>query len=470
MGTNGKQPVPIVIVQGGQWGSEAKGAIAAHLCTSRDIRYAVRTGAINAGHTVVYKGHRYAMQQLPTGWVNPHTNLVIGAGAYIHPETLQREIEMVNDAMPDLDVRDRLIIDSRCGTHLPEHQQLSSEANRHHRMGATGKGCSEAVVAKIRNRNAGYQLFAEWLDAQGERGPALLGNLAFMDTETMLNHAYDAGKSILIEGTQGTFLDLHLGPYPFTTNRMTSAANWVAECGLAPGLKYETVLVVRTFPIRVAGNSGPMPNEIEWSDLAIEINDKLRQAGRNTMISQTALDEWGEARYHVARNDKYDFPSNNVGSPYIRLSDWTPQWRDKYRVAASELHRDALLACSDDTQRELKQLFEMTTVTKKLRRLARIDGRMLKRAVAINRPSSIAVTFMDYQEPVLAGMTRNWLDDFVVGRISDQAVSAALTRAARYLFGLEKSLGVPISLVTTGPNPEHVIDARDIMMQQRSER
>src|SRR3990167_6977192 len=87
---------PITIVQGGQWGSEAKGAITGYLCQTEAIDICIRTGAVNAGHTVIYDGSPVKMQQLPVGWVNPNTQLVIGAGAMVHPEILAHECELVS--------------------------------------------------------------------------------------------------------------------------------------------------------------------------------------------------------------------------------------------------------------------------------------------------------------------------------------------------------------------------------------
>lgn len=430
---------PIVVVQGGQWGSEAKGAIAANLCVTRNIDFAVRTGAINAGHTVAYKGKRYAMQQLPTGWVNPNTRLVIGAGAYIHLETLIREVEMVNAAMPEQDVRDRLWIDRRCGTHTEAAEAASKLANRHHRMGATGKGCSEAIVAKIRDRNDGYKLFIDTLaDRDGYR---------FTDTVAMLNKMYDDGASILIEGTQGTLLDLHLGPYPFTTSRMTSAANWIAECGLSPALQYEVVLVCRTYPIRVAGNSGPMSNEIEWVDLAQSINHKLIASGGTGKISSIALGEFEnklqDAAYKAVEDGTYKVPRAPNRHGYdVRLSDWTEAERSEYRVAASELHRDALRLCSPQTLSELSKFFEMTTVTRKLRRIAELSIDDLGFAIAVNRPAWIALTFIDYVEPELADITAA-----TVGKVR----VSTLDRVGNYIGHIEARLGVDVGQISTGP-------------------
>lgn len=450
-------PKPIVIIQGGQWGSEAKGAVAAAICLQRNIDIAVRTGAINAGHTVVYNGTAYAMQQIPTGWVNPHTSLFIGAGAYIHPPTLFREIEMINAAMPEMDVRDRLYIDYRCGVHDEAAEDASKSANRHHSIGATGKGCSEAIVNKIRNRNNGAVLFREWCKHEVLRngGTHIPVGLVFTDTCDLLNSNYDAGKSILIEGTQGTFLDLHLGPYPFTTSRMTSAANWVAECGLSPALEYEVVLVCRTYPIRVAGNSGPMPGEIEWTELANWVNEKRGIP----LVDPRALGEFQInlqlAASKATLDGRYKVPTINRQFD-TDLSQWTPEQRSEFRVAASELHRDALNMCSPEAVKELRKLFEMTTVTKKLRRVAEMDISMLKEAVAINRPAWIAITFLDYVFPRLANMTAGDVDGSAVqGDVKFEPLRWVKQGAATYINGISSALGVPVKWVSTGPKPEN---------------
>ncbi len=450
---------PIIVVQGGQWGSEAKGNVAAKLCLDRNVDYAVRTGAINAGHTVVYNGKHHAMQQLPTGWVNPHTKMVIGAGAYIHPSTLYREIQMVNEAMPGSDIRDRLFIDKRCGIHDEAAESASKDANRHHRIGATGKGCSEAIVNKIRNRNAGCKLFVDTLEAGN------LNSLRFVDTVGLLNGAYDSGAQILLEGTQGTLLDLHLGPYPFTTSRMTSAANWVSEAGLSPSLEYEVVLVVRTYPIRVAGNSGPMDNEIEWTDLARTINGKLTPGGYKPLVDPLALMEFEDNLIQAAAaatlSGAYQLPM--FGRQFrTRLCAWTASEREQYRVAASELHRDALTRCKPETVVELKRLFEMTTVTKKLRRIARVTMTDLQYAVAINRPAWIAVTFIDYLEPKLANMTGKDVDDDLA---HDGITWPAIARFNLWAKYLTKDLGVPIKMVSTGPKTDHLFSTDHLRLE-----
>lgn len=328
---------PILIVQGGWWGSEAKGLVTHKLTIERKVDVAIRTGTVNAGHTVYHNGRAYPMQQLPVSWVDPKCKLVLGPGAYISPEILEREIGWVNEAFGDgSDVRHRLYIDHNCGIHLPHHQTMAKAVDRTSSIGATGKGCAEAVINKIQHRAVGGAVttFKQWL-LDGAGGGSLGSHLQdrLHDTVSMVNMYHDGGQQLLIEGTQGTFLDLHLGPYPFTTHKQTQAANWMAEAGLSCTLPTELWLVMRTFPIRVHGNSGPLPGEISWEEL------------------------WGEL---------------------IKRSDQIPNFDD---------------------------FVERTTVTRKIRRIARWDWPTFDSSIMLNRPHKIALTFMNYLQPELWGVT-----------------------------------------------------------------
>lgn len=419
-----RKPTPIIIVQGAQWGSESKGMVAASLCLRRKVDYAVRTGAVNAGHTVYYKGRKYVNQQLPTGWVNPETVLVLGPGAYVNPFQLVDEITMIEGATGKLP---QVLIDFRAGLHLPEHTDRAKASNRHYKIGATSKGCSEAILDRIRLRGSGGRLFKDWVMAEdgtgssGVEGQPIL-DYRFCDTVELLHRAYDAGNSILLEGTQGTLLDLYLGPYPYTTHKQCIASQWVTEAGLSPNMEYEVVLVARTYPIRVAGNSGPMPQEIDWPTLACEINHKRVLANMMPLVNKDAIDmfvkEW-----------------EDLGKfPYA-----TPE------VEASERNRDAIQRLPEPVVTELKKLFEFTTVTKKLRRVARLDMDSLKYSVMLNRPSWIFMTFMNYEFP------ERWGDKFAgpgYGRFDP--------KIRQYLSEIESATGIRIGGVSWGPEDDNI--------------
>lgn len=445
---------PIIVVQGAQWGSEAKGAITAALALEREADIVVRTGTVNAGHTVYYDGQPFAMQQLPVGWIRPSTRLYLGPGAYIHPEILAKEIRWINDAT-GVDPRPRIYIDYRCGLHLPAHTDLSTASDRHRLMGATGKGCSEAVMAKIRDRGTpDGRLFAQWWSKPGIIDYQLpaelkpwLDNLQLVDTVSELNYSWDQGAKIIIEGTQGTMLDLHTGPYPYTTHKQTAPGNWVAEAGLSPSLPYEVILVARTYPIRVAGNSGPMPREIGWQTLAREINSKLATSGREPLVEEWALEEFEAACKEITGTYIKAVGLNTmVDAEHLwQLENWHQSVREHHRGFVSGLHAEALIQVGPATLTELRKLFELTTVTKKLRRIARLDLEQLKYSVMLNRPKSLALTFINYEFPETWGCGWGDLEE------------ASALRMADYLARLERDLGVPVRYVSTGPETKHVL-------------
>lgn len=434
---------PIVVVQGAQWGSEAKGAVAAALVDQREIDYAVRTGTVNAGHTVYWNGKPYKMQQLPTGWIRPETVLVIGPGAYIHPDVLLNEMKMLIDAMPHLIPWKRVMIDYRCGLHLPTHTERSTASGRHHSMGATGKGCSEAVIDKIRGRgdNPPKPLFQEWLSEELGKTHTpyeILRNLLFTDTAKLLNNSWDNGAKILIEGTQGTMLDLHLGPYPYTTHKQTQVGNWMAEAGLSPALPVEVCLVARTFPIRVAGNSGPMPREISWIDLANGINARLAAKGKGPRVEFEALRLFEDACQAVAEM------SFKIDDYHIEA--WPQEKREEYPVFVSELHKKALSNLPHGVVENLTRLFEMTTVTNKLRRIAELDMASLEQSIQLNRPAYLAMTFVNYLFPEV------WDQEFL------QMEAGSRKEVLQWVNDTESYLQTPIRYISTGAKTRHVLE------------
>lgn len=431
----------IIVVQGAQWGSEAKGMVAAHLALSRRVDLAVRTGAVNAGHTVLWNGIPQKMQQLPTAWVRPQTTLVLGAGTFVHPTILAREVELVNSLTGE-DVRERLLIDSRASLHLEAHTEQAQMENRHHSIGATGKGCSVAITDKIRYRGRGYQLFKDWWQDNrsrfGAMGVEVLSGIKFEDTVETLHAAYDQGKQILLEGTQGSHLDLNLGPYPYTTHKPTQAIEWALEAGLALGMEYEIAMVARTYPIRVAGNSGPMAKETTWPNVARTINKKLMLHRLPQRVKSFAIQEFERVQHGLANETKWEgmLPKHNDGRPNFDMHLWSAEDRVKHRVALSEFPKAVLMQCGTASIAELNNLFEMTTVTKKLRRIAEYNDRDVAWSCRVNRGSYIVLTFFNYWFP------ETW--DKQPPLVFADEHMAAIKR-------VEDGAGIPVKYITTGP-------------------
>jgi adenylosuccinate synthase len=199
------------------------------------------------------------MQMLPCGWINPEAVLMLGPGAVINPAILIREVAAVEEET-GIDIQGRLLIDYRA-TILDESHVLSeghTEGEIHKRIGSTGEGVGAARVAKIM-RNSNLCQIANEL--RGSLPGKVINTVDLLDSISP--------RKILLEGTQGYGLSLHLGPWPYVTSHMCTAPQLAADAGLP---RIDTCyMVIRTFPIRVAGNSGPLPNEISWEELSKRI-------------------------------------------------------------------------------------------------------------------------------------------------------------------------------------------------------
>jgi len=262
-------------VIGGQWGSEGKGNIVAHLANEYDVH--IRVGGPNAGHTIYYEGKSYKMQQIPCGWVNPDAKLIIGRGALIDINKLHEELCIIEKVMPGIYNRvfvdaDAMVIDSR-------HKRMSEDAGRTARLGSTGEGVGSARVARILRDPSMIRSFEDSFNLLSVMGginytmmAELFATVCHIDTPSLIRKFTSEGLDILLEGTQGSGLSVIHGPWPYGTNHDTGAAQMAADAGIPPHHIDDVIMVVRTYPIRVAGNSGPLPKEISWKDLSRRLN------------------------------------------------------------------------------------------------------------------------------------------------------------------------------------------------------
>jgi adenylosuccinate synthase len=249
--------MPISIVVGGQYGSEGKGKVAHYLAREMNASFAVRCGGPNSGHTVIDEnGKARIFQQLPTAAILHNVKLAICAGSYIDLDVLLREIKETS-----VD-ENRLLIDPDAVIITDELKRRETESGLVSRIGSTGSGTGAAVAARINRKDS--LCFAK--DIQMLK-PFII------DVPKTLRKALSHDKRIIIEGTQGFGLSpLHARHYPYTTSRDTTAAAFLAETGLSPLDVDDVVLTIRAFPIRVAGNSGPLINEIDWNTITLEGN------------------------------------------------------------------------------------------------------------------------------------------------------------------------------------------------------
>ena len=246
----------LTVLVGGQYGSEGKGAVAAHV--ANDYQVHVRVGSPNAGHTIYWNGAKHVMQSIPCGWVNPDAVIVIGRGALLNMKQFMKELVHIMRYYPDF--LSRLVIDPEAGILDEKFHEEEGGINgeMHRRIGSTGEGVGPARIARLQRDPSKFRQFKDVAEEYG------LTECMVVNTPRYLAGMQDCGCNILIEGTQGSALSLLHSHWPYCTSVDTNAAGIISEVGVAPSRVTDVLMVVRTYPIRVAGNSGPMENEISW--------------------------------------------------------------------------------------------------------------------------------------------------------------------------------------------------------------
>lgn len=269
----------ITAIIGMQFGSEGKGAITAYLAPTATM--GIRSGASNAGHTIYYNSRKFIMRQIPAVWVNPAAMLVIGAGALISPDILLNEIEYLNEF---LEIKNRLFVDYRAHVITQEQIEMERRTDLALRIGSTsalsGEGIGVAAADKVLRKSSCLQ---------AKDFPKLRPYLS--DTVDLINTHLENGGRAILEGTQGFGLSLDYGHFPFVTSRDTSVAGLAASVGVAfHKFQTEVIGVARTYPIRVAGNSGPFGDdaeEISWEEITAKSGASRKIIERTSVTGKT---------------------------------------------------------------------------------------------------------------------------------------------------------------------------------------
>lgn len=289
--------MPVTVVVGGQFGSEGKGKVACEFARMRNAAVAVRTGGSNSGHTVIdHLGETRVFRHLPTAAILDNVICAIGAGTYVDVEVLLAEIEDTHLGP------DRLLVDPSAVVISESHKQAERSAALRERIGSTGSGTGAAVVDRI--SRSGFVQFAK--DDERLKDRFVRPVVPFLREQLRRN------KRVIIEGTQGFGLSvLHSQDYPYVTSRDTTAAAFVSEAGLSPLDVDEVVLVIRAFPIRVSGNSGDLPNEIDWETVTRECNSPVPIIEKTT-VTQCFRRIGRFDSYIVKRSIEANMPTNIV--------------------------------------------------------------------------------------------------------------------------------------------------------------
>lgn len=281
-----------VVVLGTQWGDEGKGKIVDMLTegAAAVVRY---HGGHNAGHTLVIDGRKTILHLVPSGILRPSVECLIGNGVVLDPSALLEEIEMLQQH--EESVADRIRISPACHIILPSHialDQAREQALDRQALGTTGRGIGPAYEDKVARRGLQLSDLFTGDDYLQQRVQALLDYHNFLlvhyyhtdpidaglllqqlqvyaerlrlmvcDISRRLQHLREQGQSILFEGAQGTLLDIEHGSYPYVTSSSTVAGNVAQGSGYAPQDLDYVLGITKAYATRVG--AGPFPSELQ---------------------------------------------------------------------------------------------------------------------------------------------------------------------------------------------------------------
>lgn len=416
------------VLLGLQWGDEGKGKIVDYLSPKYDV-IARFQGGPNAGHTLVLNGKKHVLHTVPSGIFRENVLNLIGNGVVVDPTILARELQELKDA--GVNFADRLVIAKKAHLILPSHRLLdaaSENAKGKKKIGSTLKGIGPTYMDKA-GRNGlrigdidspdfkhkynelkakhlqivnQYPEVAFELEKEEEAWFAAIEKLNVLkrvDAVYFLNKMLSEGKSILAEGAQGSMLDIDFGTYPFVTSSNTTTSGVCTGLGVPPSSIGEVIGISKAYCTRVG--SGPFPTELED-----EVGEKLRKEGR----------EFGATTGRPRRCGWIDLPQLRYS---VMLNGVTQVTLTKIDILDAF---DDIQVCTDYI----------------------IDGKKTKEL-----PYDITNTEIT---PVLKSF-KGWKSDLSTVKTKDKLPA----EATALVSFIEKELGVPVSIISTGPERESLI-------------
>lgn len=333
------------ILVGGGFGDEGKGKCITYLCYNDKPDIIARAGVgPNAGHSVEFKGDKYGLRLIPSGFFHKDARLLIGAGVLVDPQVFIHELDYLNK----YNVKERTFADYRCAIIEQKHKEQDRASDYlSKKIGSTGTGCGPANADRV-NRIA--KLAKEMNELENYT----------TDVPKEVNEALDKGEDVFIEGSQGFGLSLYYGTYPYVTSKDTTASTAAADVGVGPTRIDEVIVVFKSYITRVG--AGPFKTE----------------------ISQEEAEKMGLEEYGV--------------------------------------------------------------VTGRRRRVGTFDMDLAREACMINGATQIALTCVDriFKE---------------CERVKDYSKLSGEVK--RFIEEIEEGTGVPVTIISTGPDLEDTIDLRD---------
>ncbi|HMK60555.1 MAG TPA: adenylosuccinate synthase [Dissulfurispiraceae bacterium] len=288
-----------VVIVGAQWGDEGKGKIVDVLTQKADFvaRY---QGGNNAGHTVVIGNEKYVLHLIPSGILHKGTRCAIGNGVVIDPSALLEEMDTLRSR--DIDIDNNLCISQNAHIIMPYHTAIEREQEKSKKIGTTGRGIGPCYTDKIARHGIRAidllrpDIFREKLRANLSVFNYLLQNLYkaaplnedrifdeymvyaqklskfIADVSQIINREIASGRNVLLEGAQGTLLDIDHGTYPYVTSSNTISGGACTGTGIGPTRIDRILGIVKAYTTRVG--EGPFPTELDN-----ELGEMIRQRG-----------------------------------------------------------------------------------------------------------------------------------------------------------------------------------------------
>jgi len=303
--------MPCTVVAGAFWGDEGKGKIISYLALKDKLDFCVRTGSINAAHTVWHQGNRYALHIVPAAFVYEKCRLLIGSGANVHVAKFLEEVEVTK-------TKNRIGVDNQASIIEEKHSTQDKTSAHLKELGTTGWGVGPAIEERVRRT-------AKLAKDIPELKPYLT------EASTEINNAIDAGKKVLLEGTQGLMLSLFYGTYPYVTSRDTSASAICSEAGVGPTKVDHVLVVFKAFMTRVG--AGPLLGELTkeeaikrgWFETAAGTGRDRRSAPFNFELAKKAVMINGATQAALTKLDVL-YPECKGAKNYNELSTEAKQF------------------------------------------------------------------------------------------------------------------------------------------------
>ncbi|MFP2995945.1 adenylosuccinate synthase [Spongiivirga sp. MCCC 1A20706] len=418
------------LLLGLQWGDEGKGKIVDVLTANYNI-IARFQGGPNAGHTLEFDGIKHVLHTIPSGIFHENAINLVGNGVVIDPVIFKKELDNLQKF--DIDIQKKLLISRKAHLILPTHRLLdaASEASKGKaKIGSTLKGIGPTYMdktgrngirvgdlelsdwkTKYRNLankheamidfyNVDIQYDLKELEEEFFAAIQVLKSLQFIDSEEYIHQAEKSGKTILAEGAQGSLLDIDFGTYPFVTSSNTTAAGACTGLGVAPNHIKEVFGIFKAYTTRVG--SGPFPTEL--------------------------FDEDGKTMAKVGN----EFGAT-TGRP--RRCGWLDLVALKYAVQVNGVTQ--LMMMKGDVLSGFKTLKVCTAYEYKGQKIEHLPYNIEEENV----------------KPIYTEM-KGWSEDLTKMTAADQLPKALND----YIIFLEKELGVPIKIVSVGPDRTQTIN------------